>query len=543
MNAPYKMSLRHVLLAATILSSPLIAAPVSNSAAAQVSVSISVPIAPPELPVYDQPPIPEVGYVWTPGYWAWDQADGYYWVPGTWVLPPRAMVYWTPPYWGWSNGVYLFHAGYWGPQVGYYGGVDYGYGYGGRGYEGGRWQGGHFAYNRAVNNFGSVHVTNVYEQNVTVVNNSRVSYQGGSGGLKTEPTAQERRAEQEHHIAMTAAQTSLVVAAAKRPDLAAKRNDGHPGVVAMSRPGQFEGPGVVHGQAANANAQPDRPGQPAQTPGQAQAEHGSANPADHGVPPGQREANRPGQPAPGNLTPRVPMSTPRRHRPAMIRTRQPTVLVQATRIRTITPPRRAASRMRLRRLANTRLAFPRCTRSLEPPITPPRRAASRMNLRSLANTRLAFPRCTRSLEPPIMPPRRPPPMRSLAPRTARARHRRCTRRLAPPNTRPLPHPCMRSLAPPSMPPLRPSSTRRLPPSMRLLHRCNTRLHPRPSMPPLRLLPPLTPWLRRRRIRLRRPLILRRRKRGKSRINLASILVCIVPGSPSWWARIDFSRSG
>jgi len=303
MNASHKISLRHVLLAATILSSPLIAAATSNPAAAQISVSISVPIAPPELPVYEQPPIPDVGYVWTPGYWAWDQAGGYYWVPGTWVQPPRANVLWTPPYWGWSNGVYLFHTGYWAAQVGYYGGVNYGYGYSGRGYEGGRWQGGHFAYNRSVNNLGSVHVTNVYEQNVTVANDSRVSFQGGSGGLKTEPTAGERRAEQEHHVAMTAAQTSLIVAAAKRPDLAAKQNGGHPGIVAMSRPGQFDGPGVIHGQPASANAEQNRPGQ---TPGQAQAEHGAGNPADRGVAPNQREATRPGQPTPGQPVPGQP---------------------------------------------------------------------------------------------------------------------------------------------------------------------------------------------------------------------------------------------
>ena len=51
-----------------------------------------------------------------------------------------------------------------GRHVGFYGGVNYGFGYGGSGYEGGRWDNGQFAYNRTVNNFGSVRVTNVYEQ-------------------------------------------------------------------------------------------------------------------------------------------------------------------------------------------------------------------------------------------------------------------------------------------------------------------------------------------------------------------------------------------
>ena len=43
-------------------------------------VGVSVTIAPPELPVFDQPICPGDGYIWTPGYWAWD--GEYYWVPG-----------------------------------------------------------------------------------------------------------------------------------------------------------------------------------------------------------------------------------------------------------------------------------------------------------------------------------------------------------------------------------------------------------------------------------------------------------------------------
>jgi WXXGXW repeat (2 copies) len=53
--------------------------------AAPVSIGISINIEPPPLPVYEQPPIPEPGYLWVPGYWAWnDDIDDYYWVPGTW---------------------------------------------------------------------------------------------------------------------------------------------------------------------------------------------------------------------------------------------------------------------------------------------------------------------------------------------------------------------------------------------------------------------------------------------------------------------------
>jgi hypothetical protein len=63
-------------------------------ATAQLDVSITVRTAPPELPVYSQPYCPGDGYLWIPGYWAYD-VDGYYWVPGAWVLPPEYGLYWT----------------------------------------------------------------------------------------------------------------------------------------------------------------------------------------------------------------------------------------------------------------------------------------------------------------------------------------------------------------------------------------------------------------------------------------------------------------
>src|SRR5579859_7066328 len=242
MTISKRLNFKSVLLAATMLSSPLmLAAPMP--AAAQIAISVQ--LEPPVLPVYEQPPIPELGYIWTPGYWAYDGEAGYYWVPGTWVEPPEVGVLWTPPYWGWSEGAYLFHDGYWGEHVGYYGGVNYGYGYGGRGYDGGRWQGGDFAYNRTVNNFGGGHVTNVYESNVTVVNNSNVSFNGGPHGLPTQPSAAEQAVQHERHLPVTTVQTSHIAAAAKNPALAASHNSGHPAIAATQRPAKFDGPGVV----------------------------------------------------------------------------------------------------------------------------------------------------------------------------------------------------------------------------------------------------------------------------------------------------------
>jgi hypothetical protein len=130
-------------------------------------VGISVSFGPPALPVYEQPVCPGDGYIWTPGYWAYADDTGYYWVPGTWVEAPQVGYLWTPGYWGWGGSAFIFHAGYWGPTVGFYGGINYGWGYGGYGYGGGYWNHGQIFYNQRVNNFGGAHFANVYQQNVS----------------------------------------------------------------------------------------------------------------------------------------------------------------------------------------------------------------------------------------------------------------------------------------------------------------------------------------------------------------------------------------
>ncbi len=223
-------------LAAGLLAAPLTALPVSH-AAAQIAIGFTVRIAPPELPVYVQPPLPGPGYIFTPGYWAYGDA-GYYWVPGTWVRPPSVGLLWTPAYWGWNNGVYVFNAGYWGPHVGFYGGINYGFGYGGVGFEGGFWRGGVFSYNAAVNNFGGVHVTNVYTKTVVNVTNVHVSY-NGPGGVTARPTPEEASYMHEQHVPPTPEQTQHFQAAAHNRALLASANGGHPAITATPRPGEF----------------------------------------------------------------------------------------------------------------------------------------------------------------------------------------------------------------------------------------------------------------------------------------------------------------
>jgi hypothetical protein len=210
------------------------------SIAASAQVRITVGFGPPAIPVYEQPVCPGDGYLWTPGYWAWDpDAEDYYWVPGTWVEAPEVGYLWTPPWWGWEGGVFLFHEGWWGPQIGFYGGINYGFGYFGEGFVGGRWQDGHFFYNREVLNVNVVNIHNVYNEHVTIVNNSHVAYNGGEGGLTARATAGEEAAAQGRHVGPIAAQNEQMQQARGNPQMRASANQGRPPIAATTRAGNF----------------------------------------------------------------------------------------------------------------------------------------------------------------------------------------------------------------------------------------------------------------------------------------------------------------
>jgi hypothetical protein len=224
----------------TIVAAALALAPAASFA----GVFISVGFAPPALPVYVQPIAPGDGYLWNPGYWAYAPA-GYYWVPGVWVRPPRVGVLWTPPYWGFEGGVYAFHEGYWGPHVGFYGGVNYGFGYGGAGFVGGHWNGGFFAYNTAVLNVGvGVGFHSTFVDRTVIVNNnnfSHVSFNGGPGGIAVHPSPQEQQWSHEQHFAPTPEQQNHFQAAQANHANFASANGGHPAMAAFSRPGSTAG--------------------------------------------------------------------------------------------------------------------------------------------------------------------------------------------------------------------------------------------------------------------------------------------------------------
>jgi hypothetical protein len=249
-----------------LLTLGMLAVPAASFA--QVDVAISIGIAPPPLPVYQQPLCPDDDYIWTPGYWSYGD-DDYYWVPGTWVMAPAVGLLWTPAYWGWTDGGYVFYGGYWGPHVGFYGGINYGFGYFGRGYEGGRWDNGHFFYNRSVTNVNVTAVHNVYNTRVVSASATvnRVSYNGGKGGVSARPIAAEQAAAAERHTAPVAAQAQHVQAARTNPALRASANHGTPPIGATPRPAAPEdravvaakGTGAVHPAAArpaNSTARP-----------------------------------------------------------------------------------------------------------------------------------------------------------------------------------------------------------------------------------------------------------------------------------------------
>ncbi len=233
----------------------LIALLVALPAVSFAQVNVSITVAPPALPVYAQPPCPTEGYLWTPGYWAYGPA-GYYWVPGVWVAPPQVGFLWTPGYWGFLGGIYRWHWGYWGPHVGFYGGINYGFGYGGVGFYGGRWEGGVFRYNTAVwrvgPGFHGVYEDRTVIRNTTVVNN--VSF-NGVGGVVAGPTAEERIAMNERHVQRTSEQISHQRFASRDRSNWASENHGSPlhpegmGVNARQvRQQQRIGTGVKSGQ-------------------------------------------------------------------------------------------------------------------------------------------------------------------------------------------------------------------------------------------------------------------------------------------------------
>jgi len=294
-------SVRWLMLALLL---PLI--PVSQ---ARAGVFISVNVAPPVLPVYVQPPCPEPGLMWAPGYWAYDYDNGgYYWVPGAWVPAPYEGALWTPPYWGWSGGVYMFHPGYWGRHVGYYGGVNYGFGYIGIGFVGGEWRGREFAYNTAVINVNRTVIHNTYVNTTivnkyTVVNNNHIAYSGGPHGIQHKPMPEEQVAMHERHMPPTQYQQQHIQTARTDKQNFYNQNHGKPAQVALAKPlpaAHYHPPATNAGDRGQAGGRPANAGVNGGVNGGANAHPGGAN---GNVNAGARGQYQPGQNPRPNVQP------------------------------------------------------------------------------------------------------------------------------------------------------------------------------------------------------------------------------------------------
>ena len=131
----------------------------------------------------------------------------------------------------------MWHAGYWGPHVGFYGGVNYGGGYNGAGFVGGRWNGGAYVVERNVINAPIVAVS--------------ASFNGGPGGVVASATAEQMAFAHENHMPPTSMQVQHINSAGQNPQLAASFNHGKPSIAATARAGDFTH-GVIAAREAGA---------------------------------------------------------------------------------------------------------------------------------------------------------------------------------------------------------------------------------------------------------------------------------------------------
>lgn len=268
------------------VNSPPQAVAANTPDTAPIDADVAVNDAPPALPDYEQPECPVDGYLWQPGYWAYGRdVAGYYWVPGAWVAPPQTGLLWTPPYWGFDNGRYVFHGGYWGPTIGFYGGLNYGFGYYGVGFAGGAWRGNVFSYNTAVVRVNTVVIRNVYaDRSVVVVRDAgmRASF-NGRGGIMARPNDRELAAMRERHVMATPEQIRNQRAAREDRNQFAAANGGRPANVASPRaleprPGPQGGQGLNNAGRPQNNGNPNNNnGQPNNNSGRQQMNNGNQN--------------------------------------------------------------------------------------------------------------------------------------------------------------------------------------------------------------------------------------------------------------------------
>lgn len=102
------------MLKRKLLLAAIAAASIGFTAApAGAAVDVFIDVAPP-APRYEVLPAPRAGYVWQPGYWAWDN-NRHHWRKGHWVRE-RKGYYWHPSRWEQRDGRWQFERGRWDRQ-------------------------------------------------------------------------------------------------------------------------------------------------------------------------------------------------------------------------------------------------------------------------------------------------------------------------------------------------------------------------------------------------------------------------------------------
>jgi hypothetical protein len=195
---------------------------------------------------------------------------------------------------------------------------------------------------------GGANITNVYNQTVVVNNSSRVSFNGGQGGLSAAPTPQDRAAEQDHHVAPTAEQNQQHQIASQNKQLLASANGGKPSVAATGRAGDFAHavPAKAAGGPVSQEALKARPKSAAAPAGHPQQAAAPQHPQPAGHP---QQAAAPQHPQPAAHPPQAaaPHPQPAAHRPPQAAAQQhpqPQVKAPQPQRASAPPPARPAPR-------------------------------------------------------------------------------------------------------------------------------------------------------------------------------------------------------
>ncbi len=95
---------------ATLLGSLVTATTLVLATPARAQVSINISIGPP-APLYESAPMMAPGYVWAPGYWAWNN-DHHVWIRGRSIVQ-RVGYRWEPDRWEQRGNGYYRRPGDW----------------------------------------------------------------------------------------------------------------------------------------------------------------------------------------------------------------------------------------------------------------------------------------------------------------------------------------------------------------------------------------------------------------------------------------------